>query len=303
MSVARELGYSPPDRSRFSSAVRHKAHGLVLADLTDPYSSELVMGMESAAAALGQSLVLLLTRRRPNAAEAVRELTKHVDGVVLGANTVPDSLAHSLSRVLPVVLLARDDVAGCDSLRADNLENAALLTSHLFEHGRSHLAFVGDPDTSPAVAERYAGFRRAHAAAGVPLRRPPLRVPLIEEAGAQVAQEIMRRRVKIDGLVCGNDNLALGILQCLQSNGVRVPDDLAVVGWDDITAARYISPTLTTVREPMHDLGRLAASQLHARIGGGQPVGPAQVLATQLVLRSSCGCPALLPSTGARPPP
>ena len=85
----------------------------------------------------------------------------------------------------------------------------------------------------------------------------------------------------------------------LQDNGVRVPDDLAVVGWDDISAARYITPGLTTVRQPIRDLGRLAAAQLNARIVGRQPVVGPQVLPSQVVLRSSCGCPALSPSTGA----
>ena len=299
IAAARELGYSPPDRPRSPVAARHEAHGLVLADLAGSYYSELVMGHESAAADLGQSVVLVVTRRRHDASEAVRELAKRVDGMVIGANTVPDSLAHSLTRALPVVLLARQDVAGCDSVRADNLANAALITSHLFEHGRSHLVFVGDPDASPDVSERYAGFRTAHAAAQVPLRRPPLRVPLIEGAGIQVAEEILRRRVKIDGLVCGNDDVALAIMKRLQDNGVRIPDDLAVVGWDDVLAARYISPGLTTVRQPTRDLGRLAAAQLQARIVGGQLVGRPQVLPTQIVLRSSCGCPALLPSPGA----
>jgi LacI family transcriptional regulator len=302
VAAAREVGYRTPTRSRSSTAVRHGAHGLVLSDLGHPHYHDLLMGIESAAADLGQSLVLLVSRRRPDAVEAVRELSKRVDGMVLGANTVADSVAHSLSSVLPVVLLARSDVAGCDSVRVDNQENAALLTSHLFEHGRSHLVFVGDPDESHNVSERYAGFRRAHAAAGVPVRRPPLRVPLIEGAGAEVAEEIMRRRVKIDGLVCGNDDLALGIMKRLHRNGVSIPNDLAVVGWDDVPAARFIIPGLTTVRQPMRELGRLAVAQLHARVVDGQSARGPRVLPTQLVLRSSCGCPALLPSAGARPP-
>ena len=297
IAAARELRYQPPDRPRARAIVRHEADGLVLADLTGSYYSELVLGHQSAAADLGHSLVLVAIRRRSDASEAVRDLAKRVDGLVIGANTVPDSVAHSLSRALPVVLLARPDVAGCDSVRAENLETAARLTAHLFEHGRSHLVFVGDPDSSPDVSERYAGFRTAHAAADVAIRRPPLRVPLIEGAGVQVAEEILRRRVKLDGLVCANDELALAIMRRLQDNGIRVPDDLAVVGWDDVPAARYISPGLTTVRQPIRGLARLAAAHLHARVVGEQPAGGPQVLASQIVLRSSCGCVALAPPT------
>ena len=299
LAAARELDYTPPARSRPRVAARHDTLGLVLADLGGYYHSELVMGHGSAAADLGQSVALVVTRDRHDASEAVRSLAGRVDGIVLGANTVPDSVAHSLSRVMPVVLLARHEVAGCDCVRADNLRSAALLTSHLLEHGRSHLVFVGDPDTSADLSERYAGFRSAHVAAQAPLRRPPLRVPLGESAGVQVAEEIMRRRVRVDGLVCGNDDLALAVIKRLQDNGVRLPDDLAVVGWDDEPAARYVSTGLTTVRQPIRDLGRLAATRLHARIVDGQPVDSPAVLPTQLVIRSSCGCPTLSPSTDA----
>jgi len=292
-----ELGYRPPDRPRRAMSDQHQAYGLVLADLAGPDCAELVRGHESAAASAGRSLILLVTRGRDDAGEAVRGLAKRVDGLVIGANTVPDGVVRSLSRDLPVVVLARHDVPGCDSVTADNFGSTALLTSHLFEHGRSRLVFVGDPGVAPDVSQRYAGFRQAHAASDVPVRRPPLRVPLVEGAGVQVAEEILRRRVKIDGLVCGNDVLALTIMKRLQDNGVRIGDDLAIVGWGDDSGARYISPGLTTVRQPMLDLGRRTAERLEARIVGDQAAGGAEVLATRVILRSSCGCPSLTDGT------
>jgi LacI family transcriptional regulator len=208
--------------------------------------------------------------------------------LVVGANTVPDSVAHSLSRTLPVVLLGRPDVAGCDSVRAENLENATVLTSHLLAHGRAHLVFVGDPDSSPDVAERYAGFRAAHVASDVAIRRPPLRVPLVEGAGVQVAEEILRRRVKLDGLVCANDELALAIIRRLQDSGVRVPEDLAVVGWDDVPAARYISPGLTTPALVMRLCGTGSA---HARLTRGKLQGSGRSTTLASCRWMSRGCP------------
>ena len=295
IAAARELGYSPPDRSRAPAETRCDTYGLVLAGLADSYHSEVVMGFGSVAADLGRGVLLLVSWRRNDGSEALHALAKRVDGLAIGANTMPDSVVHDLAREVPVVLIARPEVAFCDSLRAENHRNAVLLTSHLLEHGRSHLVFVGDPDSSPDVAERYSGFRTAHVVADVPLRRPPLRVPLLEGAGIQVADEILRRRVKVDGLVCANDDLALAIMKRLQDSGARLPDDLAVVGWDDVMAARYVSPALTTVRQPIRDLGRLAAQQLAARIVGEQPLGRSVVLPTQVVIRSSCGCPTLSP--------
>jgi len=295
-AAARELSYSPAVRSRLSAPTRHDAYAMVLESLEGSYYRELVMGFESVAADLGQGVALVVARRRHDASGALHALARRVDGLVIGANTVPDSVVHDLSRDLPVVLLARQGVAGTDSLRAENLRDATLLTTHLLGHGRSHLVFVGDPDSSLDVAERYSGFRAAHIVADVPLRRPPLRVPLVEGAGIQVADEILRRRVKVDGLVCANDDVALAVIKRLQDNGARLPDDLAVVGWDDVLAARYITPALTTVRAPISDLGRHAAELLHARIGGEDPVGQAHILASALIVRSSCGCPVLLPS-------
>jgi LacI family transcriptional regulator len=295
VAAAGELGYTPPDRPPAAAGTRHDAYGLVLADLDGSYHAELVMGFESAAAELGQDVALVVVRRRHDVPEALDALAGRVDGLAFGANTVPDSVVRDLARTVPVVLLARSDVAGCGAVRAENLDSAALLTAHVLGHGRSHLVFVGDPDDSPDVAERYSGFRTAHVVADLPLRRPPLRVPLVEGAGIQVADEILRRRVKVDGLVCASDDLALAIIMRLQDNGAHLPDDLAVVGWDDVAAARYISPGLTTVRQPIRDLGRLGAEQLHARITGEQPAGMARVLPTQVVVRSSCGCPQLSP--------
>ncbi len=300
IAAAGELGYSSPGRSRTPTVARHETQGLVLADLESSYSCELVLGYESTAADLGQAVAVVVARRRHDASEAIRRLADRVDGMVIGANTVPDSIAHAQSRGLPVVLVARREVAGCDTLRAENLGSAALLTSHLLEqHGRTHLVFVGDPDDSLDVAERYSGFRTAHIVAQVPLRRPPLRVPLNEGAGVKVADEILRRRVKVDGLVCGSDDIALAIMRRLQDNGIRLPDDLAVVGWDDVPAARYIAPGLTTVRQPIRELGALAATHLQARIVGEEQVGEPRVLQSQVVLRSSCGCRPLSPSIGA----
>jgi LacI family transcriptional regulator len=274
-------------------------------EMRGPWYSELLMGYESAAARQGQSVVLVVTGRRTDPTEAVRDLAGRVDGLVLSHSTISDPAAQSVGKGTPVVLLSRPQVPGCDAVAAENAESARELTAHLMGHGRRHLVFVGDPDASPEVAERYRGFRLAHAAADIPVRRPPLRVPLLEAAGVQVAEEILRRRVRVDGLVCANDELALAVMKRLQDNGVHVPEDLAVVGWDDRMAARYVSPGLTTVRPPMRELGRLAAVRLHERITG-QPVRPDPlVLPAELVLRSSCGCPALQPRSTVRasPPP
>lgn len=292
MQAVEELDYVPLRAARSLAVQRHEAHGLVVPELRGPYYAELLTGYESAAAALGQSVVLVVTGRRDDPTQAVRDLAGRVDGLALSYSTIADPVVQSLARTTPVVLVARQQVPGTDAVVTESTESARALTAHLFAHGRTHLVFVGDPDSSSDVQARYTGFRHAHAAADIPVRRPPLRVPFLEAAGVQVAEEILRRRVKVDGLVCANDELALAVMKRLEGSGVRVPDDIAIVGWDDVMTARYITPGLTTVRQPMREPGQTAATRLHERITG-MPARPEPiVLPTELVLRSSCGCTA-----------
>lgn len=291
LAAAEELDYVPLRAARSLAVQRHEAHGLVVPDLTGPYYSELLIGYESAAAQHGQSLLLVVTHLRDDPVRAVRDLASRVDGLVVAHSTIPDDAAAALTRGgLPVVLLARAAVPGCDAIVTESFESARALTAHLMGHGRRALAFVGDPDASPDVHDRYAGFLQAHADADARARREPIRVPFREGAGARVAEGLMRAGRGVDALVCANDELALSVMKRLQSGGVRVPDDVAIVGWDDVMTARYVTPGLTTVRQPMRRLGRVAATRLHERITGAPPLDGPLILPTELVLRASCGC-------------
>lgn len=288
-AAADELGYVP-QRTPASPPARHEAQGLVLPGLHGHFT-ELLLGHESAAGQLGQSLSLMVTAGRQDAAAALRDLARRVDGLVLASSTVPDAAVQTLARSLPVVLLGRPAVPGCDTLLSENVRAAQELTAHLLRHGRTHLVFVGDPDSSPNVADRYRGFRLAHAAAGRRMHRPPLRVPLVERAGISIADEILHRRVRVDGLFCASDTVAVAVLKRLCDNGVAVPEDMVVTGWDDAVTARHMTPGLTSVRQPMRELGRMAASRLHRRAAGEPAASRPEVLPAELVLRGSCGCP------------
>ena len=109
--------------------------------------------------------------------------------------------------------------------------------------------------------------------------------------GTELADRVLAGEVVADALVCANDELALAVMARLREGGRSVPDDLAVVGWDDVMTSRYVVPGLTTVRQPVRELGGLAAERLLARITGKAGVDDTQVLPTELVIRSSCGCP------------
>jgi LacI family transcriptional regulator len=290
LEAADQLNYVPLGAARSLAVRQHEAHGLVLPELSGPYYAELLMGFESRAAELGQSVILMLTEGKDDIARAVRQLAARVDAIaVLGSAAMPPDVARALHGQKPVVIIAGDVQDGIESVRAENVESAERLTAHVLDHGRRQLVFIGDPDAAPDIDERHAGFVAGHRARGLEPAEP-VRVPFREGEGVEIARRMLAGEITTDAVVCANDELALSVMTTLQDAGREVPGDVAVVGWDDVMTARYVRPGLTTVRQPVHELGVLAAERLHQRVVGGAPHFAPQVLPTQLVIRASCGC-------------
>ena len=174
-----------------------------------------------------------------------------------------------------------------DTVNVDNEHGTRALVEHLLSHGYERFVFVGDPAESPDVASRYSAFRAALLGAGRRPPREPLRCDFDVSSGRRAALRALRRAPRPEVLVCGNDETALGAMEAAAELGLSVPGDLAVTGWDDVMAARYAG--LTTVRQPMRELGATAARWLQERIAGGQVPARRQVLQTRLIVRSSCG--------------
>ncbi len=289
-----QLDYVPVGAARSLAVRHHEALGLVLPELSGPYYSELLMGFEARAAELGHSVILLLAEGKDDLARAVRQLAARVDALaVLGSAAMPPAVAKVLRGRKPLVVIAGATADDIENVKAENLRSAELLTLHVLDHGRSQVLFVGDTDAAPDIAERYAGFVAAHHARGLEAAEP-LRVAYRETSGAEVADAILSGRLDPDALVCANDELALSTMTRLLDAGRDVPGDIAVVGWDDVMTARYVRPGLTTVRQPVRDLGSLAATRLHDQLAGDPADPDDHVLPTELVFRQSCGC--------ARPP-
>lgn len=283
-----ELAFVPSRLGVSLAEGRHVANGIVFPSLSGPYFAEVVLGYEEEAGVLERPVILVSTQGRTAARARVLDLASRVDGlVVLGRTVTDDVVAEVVRSGLPVVTLARTPVAGADGVTADNSGSAEVLGRHLLGHGHRRVVRVGDPVGSPDVAERWAGLDAVLGTAGVDI------TDLVSngydvEAGRRAGEQLLAGALP-DVVIAGNDELALGILDAAAEAGVRVPVGLAVTGWDDIMAARWAG--LTTVRQPMRELGATAARLLEGRIDGG-PVGPRAVtLPTELVTRTSCGCP------------
>ncbi len=284
------LDYMPLAAARSLAVRQHEALGLVLPELDGPYFSELLTGFEEAAAELELSVVLaLVDPERPLDAARFTRLAAGVDGVAVLGGVLPDDVLRRASRQKPLLVLAGTATPGLEQLAAENRTSAEELTAHLLDlHGRTRPVFAGDPGIAPDVRQRFEGFARALTERGLPVPAP-LGGGLREDDGAAAAQRLLDTGMPADAVVCANDEVALALLDRLVNGGVRVPHDLAVTGWDDVMAARYVRPGLTTVRQPVRQLGALAAHRLHDRITGSAP-GDAGLLPTRLVVRGSCGC-------------
>ena len=289
-----ELAYRPSPNARSLAADRHEATGIVFPNLSGPYYSEVIYGFEREAVQARQSVLILGTHGRDGAEELVHDLAARVDGLLILGRTVSDRVVEALGRQgMPIVLLARSAVATADTVRAENRKAARDLVAHLFEHGRNDLAFVGDPNASHDVSERWAGFLEAHSSAGRPRPRDPLVIDFTESGGHATVSVLLRDTPDAglpDALVCANDEIALGARRAARDARIDIPDRIAITGWDDIPAAALVTPALTTVRQPMRELGATAAALLTERISAGRRTPRHVLLPTTPVYRASCGC-------------
>jgi LacI family transcriptional regulator len=284
-----QLGFVPSRLGVSLAERRHAANGVVFPDLSGPYFAEVVLGYEEVTSRLGRSVLILSTREQADPDATVRELTSRVDGLALFDATVGEDTVRSIvAGGLPVVLLARRDVAGADAVATENTASAERLTEHLLGHGHRRLAFLGDPGHSYDVAERLAGVRAALARAGLPAAEP-VACASSEASARAAATALLASPDRPDAVVCGNDERALATLLAAEDLGLRVPEEVAVTGWDDILAARHARPALTTVRQPMRELGAWAARALDERIRRLRDTPISHLLPTRLIVRASCG--------------
>jgi LacI family transcriptional regulator len=315
-----ELGYVPDGAAQSLATSRKEVIGLVCvehAQLTPNqydvesmsllFYDEVIHGVEARIRERHWSLLITYLREDEMLGTLLREdgpvlprllaLSGKVDGLLIGEGVVAGSLVARLAQRLPVVIVAGDPAQRtADVIAADNYSGATALVEHLVaEHGRRQLFHVDGPATAPDATMRRLALRAVIAA------HPPavltgsytgrFSVRSGEEAGDQLLAGAGANGELPDAIVCANDQMAIGVLRTLVARGVRVPGDVAVVGFDDIFPASLCDPPLTTVRQPIRLMSERACDRLFKRIADPSLRPKAELLPTELVLRSSCGCP------------
>jgi LacI family transcriptional regulator len=301
-AVVDRLHYSPHAAARSLITRRTNTLGVLLPDVYGEFFSEVIRGIDSCARDLGYHLLVSGSHSERSEIEAVLRATRgRVDGwIVMSPELDSRTLERNLTDGLPAVLL--NGVANgnpFDSIRVDNYGGARAMVGHLISLGHRRIAHLAGPTDNRDASERLRGYRDSMRSLPVRLSRElEIAGDFREETGFAVGRRLLAWKKRPTAVFAANDAMAIGLLASVQAGGARVPQDLAVAGFDDIPIARFASPPLSTVRVPIAELGAQATRLLLRALS--RPKSRArrhETLKTTLVLRASCGSPIGTPTT------
>jgi len=289
-----ELGYQPNVTARRLVTGRTGTLELAVSDVSLPYFAELARRISRIAASRGYRLLLEQTGSSIQAERAVLHNRESglVDGLIFQPSLLGTEELAEYTVDTPVVLLGENAVPeAVDSVMIDNVSAAREATAHLLRLGRRRVAFVGHEayGLSETSRQRIQGFREALTRIGIaPDPALEIAAPAISsQAAADAVGRALDAGLVVDAVFCRDDLSALGTLRALHERGHRVPEDVAVVGWDDVAMSAFMRPTLTTVRPDAEELARLALEMLEQRIAGQGGPGRHVLVGHTLVVRES----------------
>jgi LacI family transcriptional regulator len=292
------LDYVPNRIARGLLSQKTQTIGLIVPDVVNPFFGPVVRGAETTARRAGYRVLLCNSEGDLRLERAyIEDLVAHrVEGLLLAPAS--DETRHSIFPLLrgsfPVVLLDRSlPESDCDLVVSDSVSGARRLTEHLIAIGHRSIAHLTDADDTSTGRDRLRGYREALAAAGVPGRDELVfRTTVDQLGGYRAAQEVLALDPRPTAIFAVNNMTAIGAMKALRERGLSVPEDMALVCFDDVEHLAVLSPFLTVVDQPAETLGSLGAQLLLERIAG--KAGPRSrriVLQTDLIVRRSCGSP------------
>ena len=294
--VIRRTGYTPNAAARSLVSKRTGVIGLVIPSrvhnlFEDPYFAQLIQGVTLASNKAGTTLSLFLFQSEAEERELYPRVVESgfLDGVIVTATRMGDPLVARMSaRGIPLVMIGRPDVDDVSYVDVDNRAGAAVAARHLVDVGRRRIGLIGAPTNTTTGRDRLDGFLAGLADRGRPFD-PELRVDgdFSERSGYDAMRTLVQRDV--DGVFAASDAMALGALRAAREDGLDVPGDVALVGFDGFTASQNSVPPLTTIRQPVADTAARAVEVLTGLISGELEAPSATVLPVELVVRATTG--------------
>jgi LacI family transcriptional regulator len=313
LEVIEQLGYVPDSAAQSMARHSKEVIALVTIESRGPeteieqegllFVEEVLRGVEMVLSQVGWSVLISVLREasRPGAYQQLQKVSAKVDGMLISEGIVNSEQLAMLAARIPIVLVAGSAAEPhADVICVDNWSGATELASHLIQqHGRRRLYYVTGPPEAPDARERRRAFEEAVAQHPDASLTGCYQGRFAAISGQLAVREIltMTRQEMPDAIVCCNDQMAIGAMRELQAAGIRVPADIAVVGFDDIHLGAMLTPPLTTVRQSMRLMGERACTVLLERIADPYAARKVERLPTKLIVRESCGClPARRPS-------
>ena len=259
LNAIRELDYRPNALARGLLMKKTKTIGIIIPDISNPYYAEIVRGMQDMADRNGYDVILLNTDRSQDrivkSIYLLRE--KIVDGMIFSGGIIhgygPLSALNELRE--RVVVIGRHEVNFPAAL-VDNIGGASEAIQHLIDLGHKSIGFIGGPENSTTMIDRLKGYESALAQNGCPMDNTLLKWgDLNPESGFEATKHLLEQKNRPSAILAGNDQMAFGAVHAARQLGFKVPDDLAVVGFDDVPLSAYFEPPLTTVKIPRYRLG------------------------------------------------
>jgi LacI family transcriptional regulator len=298
MQSIEDLSFEPNPSARRLAYMKTETIALVFPDISGPFYSTVIRGVEQEAGRHDHNVLIYGTHGKEGSGRYLRTLSSKVDGLIIMARSVDEDSLWSLERQgVPFVLLGHSNgQLQCSTISVDNDAGAYKAAAHLLGHGHQRIGIITGPENSPDNKGRLQGYKRALLDAGISLQQNMVVPGNFEYEGGQVAiHKLLEGNSPPTAVLAANDEMAIGAMDAAQQKNLRVPEDLAVIGFDDIQMSALTRPSLTTVRQPMQWLGEAAVTLLFDRLQNSNGLPRHEVLDTKLVIRRSCGCP--IPST------
>jgi LacI family transcriptional regulator len=294
--IATRLRYVPHSGARSLITSKTSTIGVLLPDLYGEFFSEVIRGIDLAARRSGYHLIISNSHQDKSEIEsAMRAMRGRVDGVIIMSPDIDaEALLANLPDSHPVVLLNCALRRGAfDSVNIDNTRGTRAIVQHLIKHGHKRIAIITGAERNFDGHERLLSYRATLRSASLEKNsRFEVAGNFTEDSGFDAARALLALRNRPTAIFAANDSMAIGALSALREAGVGVPEEIAVVGFDDIGIARYVNPPLTSVHVPIAELGERAMAKLLSALRDKERhVRRQDVLGTTVVIRSSCGPP------------
>lgn len=295
LRIVKENNYIPNTMARSLVTRQTKTIGLVIPDIANPFFPELARGAEDKANEAGYSIIYCNTDDDLEKEEKYINMLseKMVDGIVFTHSAKRTNGLSPIDRGnIPVILIDRDldssNVKG--KVLVDNLEGAYKAVRHLIEKGHRKIVFITGALTSTTAKDRLAGYRKALEESGIEYNSKYVRAGQYKsEWGLIAAKQVLDEGLDFDAVFCGNDLIGISVIKLLKSRGFSIPNDIGVVGFDDIYMASVVEPSLTTIKQPNYEMGYKAVEMLLDALEKTDVVFEAKtiILDTELIERNS----------------